>query len=117
MARLNWIERVVWSPKCGGCMMVQRKYNEVIDTVSRAVGVGTWVDWSSACEGEYPVRDAKAIADARFYTANIVAERAEHDAKALEERAAMLRHRANRTRNAARDRSADVRNNSKEQSR
>ncbi len=47
-ARIRYDERVVWSPECGGCLMFQRRTKD------------GWVDWNSACEGEFPTNDASA---------------------------------------------------------
>lgn len=54
-------ERVIWSPSHAGCLMIQRRYPIPSTAVAKAVG-SAWVDWTSACEGEYPtLASAQAV--------------------------------------------------------
>lgn len=53
-----FLERVVWSPKHGGCLMVQRRYKPSARP-ARFLGTG-WLDWRSMGESEYPKHDAAA---------------------------------------------------------
>ena len=46
-------ERIIWSPECGGCLMIQRKY-------WKDKKLSDWQNYASQEEGSYPVYDAKA---------------------------------------------------------
>lgn len=70
-------ERIVWSPDCGGCLMLQ-----VYDFASK-----TWLDHTSISEGAYPTLD-KAARKALKRT------QAYHKASQLDERARYLQEEA-----------------------
>lgn len=55
-------ERVVWSPKYGGCLMIQQWIEEqyVTEAGPWESRPGVWQDFTSQEEGTYPEHDAKS---------------------------------------------------------
>lgn len=99
-----WIERVVWSPENGGCLMTQRKYRRADLGVTAKQAIGIWIDWGSDQEGEWPSNTPRARAAAGFADAERRARDLEDAAKAIETRAAVMRTKAMVIRDRARKR-------------
>ena len=61
MNHLNFVyERIIWSPECGGCLMIQRKYLVSQEHRAKPGELSDWQNYVSQEEGSYPVYDAKA---------------------------------------------------------
>lgn len=76
-------ERIVWSPECGGCLMLQQR-----------VTGGDWAPVSSQDEGEFPKYNKAAKRAVRLANAFRKATELNRRALLLEEQAAALRWRA-----------------------
>ncbi len=77
------LERYVWSPTCGGCLMLEKRLPN-----------GKWEPWSSIEEDQYPTNDNRAKEAVRRMNAHIRANDAMMKVRDLEAKATLYRQKA-----------------------
>lgn len=75
-------QRYIWSPECGGCMMLQKFVDD------------EWKDSDSICEGEYPVKPKQA--QVQWYNLQLKIEAAKFTATRAHQKWAMKQSHVDR---------------------